>query len=67
MQIMQNRRTFIKQSSALALAGMAFDPASNLGFLSKKYHYEPGVQLYTLMSVIDNDTKGTLKKLADLG
>ncbi len=63
---MQNRRTFIKQSSALALASMAFGPVSNLGFLGKK-HYVPGVQLYTLMSVIDNDTIGTLKKLADLG
>jgi sugar phosphate isomerase/epimerase len=63
---MQNRRTFLKQSSAVALASMAFGPVSTFDFLGKK-HYVPGVQLYTLMSVIDNDTKGTLKKLADIG
>ncbi len=63
---MQNRRTFLKQSSAVALASMAFGPVSTFDFLGKK-PYQPGVQLYTLMSVIDNDTKGTLKKLADIG
>lgn len=40
-----------------------------MGFelLEKKHGYVPGVQLYTLMAVIDQDTQGTLKKLADIG
>lgn len=63
---MQNRRTFIKQSGAFALASVAFGTMPEFDFLGKK-HYVPGVQLYTLMSVIDQDTKGSLKKLADLG
>ncbi len=62
---MSDRRTFIQQSGALALGSLVLGPQS-LDFLGKK-HFEPGVQLYTLMSVIDADTKGTLQKVADLG
>lgn len=63
---MQNRRTFLQQSATAALGAIAF---GNMGFelLEKKYGYQPGVQLYTLMAVIDQDTQGTLKKLADIG
>lgn len=62
---MQNRRTFLQQSSALALGGLAIGPSA-FEFLGKQ-HFVPGVQLYTLMAVIDQDTQGTLKKLADIG
>ncbi|MEK7257880.1 MAG: sugar phosphate isomerase/epimerase [Bacteroidota bacterium] len=62
---MSNRRTFIKQSSALALGSLAVGQAFDLNF--DKKGYDLGVQLYTLMAVIDADTKGTLEKVAALG
>lgn len=63
---MQNRRTFLQHSSAAALGGLVLGPSA-LDFIAKKQHYMPGVQLYTLFAVIDQDTQGTLKKLADIG
>ena len=63
---MANRRTFIKQTGALALGSLAMKPVSHLDIWGKS-RYDLGVQLFTLMSVIDKDTTGTLKKLADLG
>ena len=63
---MQNRRTFLLQSGAAALGSAAFGISPPFDFLHKK-HYDLGVQLYTLMSVIDKDTRGTLKKVAGLG
>jgi sugar phosphate isomerase/epimerase len=61
---MQNRRTFIKSTGA-ALGSVAFG-ASAYEWAGKN-HYQPGVQLFTLMAVIVGDTQGTLKKLADIG
>jgi len=56
----------MKQSGGLALASMI---PGNLGanFFNNQTTYDLGVQLFTLMSVIDKDTNGTLKKVADLG
>lgn len=62
---MQNRRIFLRQSGAMALGSLTLGPSA-FDFLGKK-SYQPGVQLYTLMAVIDKDTQGTLKKLADIG
>jgi len=50
----------------MALGGLALGPSA-FDFLAKKYNFQPGVQLYTLMAVIDQDTSGTLKKLSELG
>ena len=61
----KNRRHFVKQSSALLLGALAF-PQLHLN-KKVKTQYEPGVQLFTLMAVIDADTQGTLKQVADLG
>ena len=63
---MVNRRAFIKQTGAFALGSFALGPVSNLENWGKS-RFDLGVQLYTLMSVIDKDTRGTLQKLADLG
>ncbi len=63
---MANRRTFIKQTGAYALGSLALGPVSVLDDY-RKYRYDLGVQLFTLMAVIDQDTRGTLQKLADLG
>lgn len=63
---MANRRVFIKQTGAFALGSLALGPVSNIDEWGKS-RYDLGVQLFTLMSVIDKDTRGTLQKLADLG
>lgn len=58
--------TFLKQSGSLVLGGLAFGQGL-ASFYEKKPHYDLGVQLFTLMAVIDNDTKGALQQLAALG
>lgn len=63
---MANRRAFIQQTGAFALGSIALGPLSNLEQWGKS-RYDLGVQLFTLMSVIDKDTRGSLQKLADLG
>lgn len=63
---MSDRRTFIKQTALAAMGSAVVNPFSSLSFLGKK-HFEPGVQLFTLMSVIDQDTKGTMQRLANIG
>lgn len=40
---------------------------SSFDFLAKKQYYVPGVQLFTLIALIDQDMQGTLKKLAGIG
>ncbi len=59
-----NRRNFIQNSAALAL-GSALLP--NLSFANAGTQRPFGLQLYTLMGIIDNDLDGTLKKLSELG
>lgn len=63
---MANRRTFIKQSGTLALGSLVPGILSDT-FYGSKSRYDLGVQLFTLMAVIDKDTRGSLQKLADLG
>lgn len=58
------RRNFIKTSAALA-AGSMLIPSNELLSLKKKRKF--GVQLYTANSVINDDLKGVLKGLADIG
>lgn len=58
------RRNFIKTSAALA-AGSVLLPTDELFNLKKKRKF--GVQLYTANSVINDDLKGVLKGLADIG
>ena len=58
------RRNFIKTSAALA-AGSMLIPSTELLSLKKKRKF--GVQLYTANSVINDDLKGVLKGLADIG
>ncbi len=63
---MQNRRSFIKNSGTLALGGLLL-PDFNL--LAEETTKAPnfGVQLFTMMSVIDKDVAGTLKQIAGIG
>jgi len=59
-----NRNEFLQRSSAL-LAGSLFMPSilSSQAFTKKPL----GVQLFTLFGKIDQDVKGNLQKLAELG
>jgi hypothetical protein len=63
---MQNRRRFLKQTSAASLGGLMFSklPAS---FSNNAIMPAPGLQLFTFFNVIDSDVKGTLQKIADTG
>ena len=60
------RRQFIQKSSVAALGTVVFNKWNSSLFQNKPY--PPfGIQLFTLMSVIDADTKGTLDKVAAIG
>ncbi|MBS1488308.1 MAG: sugar phosphate isomerase/epimerase [Bacteroidetes bacterium] len=59
-----NRRTFVKRTGTAAVAA-TFLP--HLSFSSVTATRPLGLQLYTLMGIIDSDLDGTLKKLSDLG
>jgi len=63
---MTNRRTFIKHAGNTIVGSFLLGPYAKSS-PSKRSKYELGVQLFTLMAVIDQDTRGTLKKVADLG
>lgn len=65
---MINRRDFIRNTGMLAVGGgllsnVSFGSPSPSVALSRPI----GLQLFTLMGIIDNDLDGTLKKLSDLG
>ncbi|MDJ1504826.1 sugar phosphate isomerase/epimerase [Xanthocytophaga agilis] len=61
---MSHRRDFLKQSASLVMGGLAFSYSDQL--FAKPMH-SVGIQLYTLMSVIDKDVEGTLKQVVALG
>jgi len=63
---MLNRRDFLKNSGALALGSLAL-PGQAADLFSPKAKFEPGVQLFTTMSVIDKDLSGTLQQIASIG
>jgi sugar phosphate isomerase/epimerase len=60
------RRKFI-QSGALAAAGLALSRYANAGIFPRKAGPAFGLQLYTLGSLMTDDTKGTLQKVAAIG
>ncbi len=65
---MNNRRTFLKNTSAIALGSLLFnkDLLAN-AIMNKATMPGVGLQLYTLFSVFDDDVQGNLKKIADIG
>ena len=58
-----SRRTFI-QKSAFTLGALSLAPTS---LFSKSRVKTVGIQLFTFMGIIDQDTTGTLKRIASLG
>src|SRR3954453_5185302 len=63
---MIQRRKFIKQSAAAAVAGMFLSKNANAFFHGQAQH-PIGLQLFTFFDTIDDDVQGTLKKIADIG
>jgi len=65
---MTNRRSFLKNTGALALGSIIF-PEIMRGSASYSTSALPaiGIQTFTVNSLINADTPGTLKKLAEIG
>ena len=65
---MDSRRKFLKQTGALALAGLVWPQLSHAESNSGSGRNWPfGLQLYTMGDLMVNDPKGTLKSLASIG
>jgi sugar phosphate isomerase/epimerase len=65
---MSNRRDFIKHSGSFALGGYLLARNTELfTALANKSVHPIGIQLYTVTSLMDNDTRGTLEKIAAIG
>lgn len=65
MIIMQNRRNFIKNLGVLSLSTLSANAL--LEPLMSKRHKPLGVQLFTFFNTIDNDVKGTLQQIRNIG
>ncbi len=64
---MYNRRKFLKNTGVISLAGMLVSKASLASMFNGEEHHPVGLQLYTFFNIIDDDVKGTLQKIADIG
>jgi sugar phosphate isomerase/epimerase len=65
---MTNRRKFLQQSGALALAGWVLPQFGGANSLFERNAMRPiGLQLYTLGNLMTTDAKGTLEKIAGIG
>lgn len=65
---MINRRDFIKNTGLLAVGGGLLPHVSMASIPATAVLSRPiGLQLYTLMGIIDNDLDGTLRKLSEIG
>ena len=62
---MVNRRTFLKQTSIASIGSLTFSKAH--AFFKNTAIPAPGLQLFTFFNTIDDDVKGTLQKIADIG
>jgi sugar phosphate isomerase/epimerase len=68
MKASQNRRQFLRLSAAGTLGMVVFSPmaCTSVTAVDKK-SYGVGLQLYTIRDAMDEDLKGSLQKLSDLG
>jgi hypothetical protein len=64
---MHTRRTFLKQTAALTAGGLLVRNESFGRFFSNTAAPGPGLQLFTLFSVIDDDVTGYIKSIAAIG
>jgi ABC-type uncharacterized transport system substrate-binding protein len=68
MKASQNRRQFLRLSAAGTLGMVVLSPmaCTSVTAVDKK-SYGVGLQLYTIRDAMDEDLKGSLQKLSDLG
>lgn len=66
LTIMQNRRTFLKNSRILALGSLAL-PSLASNFFAPEAFPRPGLQLFTLFRSMSDGAKGSLEKVAAIG
>jgi sugar phosphate isomerase/epimerase len=64
---MATRRHFIRNSAAIAVGGMALPRKTLTDLLDISRPHPIGLQLYTLMNIIDQDVPGNLRKVAAIG
>jgi hypothetical protein len=64
---MYNRRKFFRNSGVLALGGLMLSARGYASLIGNYSTHPVGLQLYTLGGTIDDDVKGTLKKVAEIG
>lgn len=64
---MNNGRKFIRSAGSLIAGGALFSNRSIASFLARPSYPPPGLQLFTLFNVMDDDVRGSLKKVAAIG
>lgn len=64
---MSNRRSFIKNTTALAAGGLLLKQHAFADAFGWNAMPPAGLQLFTFFNTLDNDVTGTLKKIADIG
>ena len=65
---MNNRRTFLKNTSAIALGSLLLNKnVLAKALINKAAMPGVGLQLFTLFGVLDDDVQGNLKKISDIG
>lgn len=61
-----NRRKFLQSAGTLALGSIALSGNAS-SYLHDMVMHPVGLQLYTFFGIIDDDVKGTLTKIAEIG
>ena len=62
-----NRRDFLKKVGGIALAGSVIPDVWAANLVGKPRISKIGVQLYTAMGAMEQDTEGTLRAIAEIG
>jgi hypothetical protein len=64
---MHSRRSFLRNSSAMALGSLVLSGKLNASFFKSATAHPVGLQLFTLFNTFDKDVPGNLKKIATVG
>jgi len=64
---MNHRRDFLRSAASLLAGGTLLSNRAIASFLTRTSYPPPGLQLYTLFNIMDDDVRGSLKKVADIG
>lgn len=64
---MANRRSFIKNTSALTVGSLLLKVKAFAGIFTRAAMPPAGLQLFTLFNILDSDVPGNIKKVAAIG